>query len=597
MIKLLNNIKSFNQIIKQLVFILDKKQKKRSISVFINMVIASVLDTLGVAAILPFITALTDIELVKKQWYTKLYISIFHIQSDTALMISIGLIIILIYVIKNLYLYLYQCILIKYKCSIQKEVSVLMLRSYMSRPYSFFRNTNSSIIMRGIDVDVTSLYNVISSLFLLMSQILTIILVGAFLIRQDVVMAVGIVSASIVCMLLIVLGFKTKSKKAGNIFAASNEERVSASYQIINGIKEIFVMQRRKQFTQKYENAYSKYCSSLIMQNEVDALPIRIIETTFVSFVIGIVCVKLAMGMNPMGYVPQLATFAVAGFRLIPMITAIPTCMNGLIFNKSLLNEAYENVKAAREYSEIMEDEVDYKKELERGSVFSDKIVIKDLSYGYEDGDGNVLDGLSLSIDKGESIGIIGESGAGKSTFVDIIMGLQKPSSGTITVDGENIYAIPHLWSQMVGYIPQTIFLLDDTIRNNILFGLENQDNDDAIWKALKEAQLDTFVTELPKGLDTVVGEQGVRLSGGQRQRIVIARVMYGNPSIIVMDEATSALDNDTEKAVMESIDAMQGDKTLIIVAHRLTTVRNCNHLYELKDGAFFTRKYEDVAL
>ena len=591
--KLIHSIKSFNQIIKQLNYILNREQKKRSISVFINMVIASAFDMLGVAAILPFITALTNIETVKKQWYTKIFINMFNIRSDTVLMILIGVGIILIYVIKNVYLYIYQCILIRFQCSIQEDVSVLMLRSYMARPYSFFRKTNSSVVLRGIDLDANALYFVISNLFSIMSQVLTIILVGWFLIRQDATMAVGIISASVVCIFVIVFGLKTKSGKAGRKFSDSNAERVGASYQIVNGIKEIFVMQRKEPFTDKYENAYRKYTSSLISKNEISAAPIRIIETTVVAFVIGIVCVKLALGMDPMDYVPQLATFAVAGFRLIPMVTAIPTCMNELIFYKPMLNEAYENISSARDYSKHT-NEIKVDNDDSVNSKFTESINIRNLCYRFDDADDNVINDLSLTITPGESVGIVGESGAGKSTLVDMIMGLQIPSSGKIAVDGKDIYSIPRRWSKMIGYIPQTIFLMDDTIRNNILFGSES-DNDDNVWKALDEANIKSYIESLPDGLDTVVGEQGIRLSGGQRQRIAIARALYYNPSIIVMDEATSALDNETEKAVMESVDAMQGEKTLIIVAHRLTTIKHCDHIYEMKDKKLVERTYASL--
>ena len=592
--KLINSLKSFSQIIRQLNYILNKKQKKRSIKVFINIIIASAFDMLGVAAILPFITALTNINTVKKQWYTQIFVSLFKIESDTVLMIIIGLGIILIYVVKNVYLFIYQCVLIKYQCNIQEDVSFLMLKSYMSRPYSFFKNTNSAVVLRGIDLDANALYYIISNLFSIMSQILTIILVCWFLIRQDVTMAVGIMSASFVCILLIVFCLKSISLKAGKRFLDSNSERLSSSYQIVNGIKEIFVMQRKEPFTDKYEKAYKKYTSSLITKNEVSALPVRLIETIVVGFIIGIVCVKLALGMNPMDYVPQLATFAVAGFRLIPMVTAIPTCMNELIFYEPMLNEAYENIKSARQYSAKIEKSVICQNDNSTKLQFEKCIDISNLCYRFEDADSNVIENLSLVITPGESIGIVGESGAGKSTLIDIIMGLQMPSSGKITVDGHDIYSIPGQWSRMIGYIPQSVFLLDDTIRNNVVFGSLAGD-DDKVWKALDEANLRQFIMSLPNGLDTIVGEQGVRLSGGQRQRIAIARALYYNPSIIVMDEATSALDNDTEKVVMESVDAMQGEKTLIIVAHRLSTISHCNHIYEMKNKKLVERSYEGL--
>ncbi|RHP90058.1 ATP-binding cassette domain-containing protein [Firmicutes bacterium AM59-13] len=195
---------------------------------------------------------------------------------------------------------------------------------------------------------------------------------------------------------------------------------------------------------------------------------------------------------------------------------------------------------------------------------------------------------------KGESVAFIGESGAGKTTLADIILGLYIPQEGTVTVDGVSIYDIPQDWSRIVGYVPQSVYLLDDTIRNNILFG-EKQMDDKKIWDALKQAQLYDFVKTLPDGLNTIVGERGIKFSGGQRQRIAIARALYYNPDILVLDEATSALDNETEEALMESIEALQGLKTLIIIAHRLSTIRNCDKIYEVKDGKIELRNKEEI--
>ena len=202
------------------------------------------------------------------------------------------------------------------------------------------------------------------------------------------------------------------------------------------------------------------------------------------------------------------------------------------------------------------------------------------------------MNGLSLQIQRGESIGLIGESGTGKSTLADIILGLLKPQEGTVTVDKFDVFAMPKQWSKMIGYVPQMVFLADDTIRNNIAFGLpENEIDEEQIWKALEQTQLKNFVEKLPAGLDTIVGERGIKFSGGQRQRVAIARALYYNPEILVLDEATSALDTDTETAVMEAIDALQGHKTLIIVAHRLTTIRNCDKVYEIRDGKAYLQE------
>lgn len=207
-----------------------------------------------------------------------------------------------------------------------------------------------------------------------------------------------------------------------------------------------------------------------------------------------------------------------------------------------------------------------------------------------------VLTNTFLCINKGESVAFIGSSGAGKTTLADIIMGLLKPQEGSVEMDGIDIFSIPHQWAKIIGYVPQSVFLIDDTVRRNVAFGLKEEDiSDEKVWSALGQAQLKEFVEGLPAGLDTIVGERGVKFSGGQRQRVAIARALYEDPDILVLDEATSALDNETETVFMESIDALQGSKILIIVAHRLTTIRNCDRIYEITDGIAIERKKEEV--
>ena len=227
---------------------------------------------------------------------------------------------------------------------------------------------------------------------------------------------------------------------------------------------------------------------------------------------------------------------------------------------------------------------------------FQNTLTVEHVVWQYDNQKKPVLTDACLKIKKGDSIGLIGESGAGKTTLGDIILGLLKPNQGNVLIDGLDVYAMPKSWARIVGYVPQAVFLADDTVRNNIKFGLDADiSNDKLVWEALERAQLKHFVESLPDGLETIVGERGIKFSGGQRQRIAIARALYAKPEILVLDEATAALDNETEKAVMESIDALQGQITLIIVAHRLTTIRNCDKIYEIKDGKVIERSKKEI--
>jgi ABC-type bacteriocin/lantibiotic exporter with double-glycine peptidase domain len=257
------------------------------------------------------------------------------------------------------------------------------------------------------------------------------------------------------------------------------------------------------------------------------------------------------------------------------------------------LEAAYDNLLEADRYQKEIA-------ELENKDVikltFDSEIKVNSISWRYQDNLPLVLENLDLDIKKGESVALIGESGAGKSTLADILLGLLKPEKGTVTVDGTDIYTIQSSWSRMIGYVPQIVFLIDDTIRKNIAFGIPDDEIDDnKVWQAIEQAQLTATVNSMEKGLDSIVGERGIKLSGGQRQRIAIARALYHNPEIIILDEATSALDNETESAVMEAIDALHGKKTLIIIAHRLSTIQNCDKIYEIKDGKAIYRQHSRI--
>lgn len=271
-----------------------------------------------------------------------------------------------------------------------------------------------------------------------------------------------------------------------------------------------------------------------------------------------------------------------------------------MVFYRPTLEEAFVNITAAREYENEL---TEYQKlhggvdEAHMGEVsFKKQVVVKNVRFKYKKAKEPVLQNISLTITKGESIALIGASGAGKTTMADVMLGLLHPESGTVEMDGIDIFSMPKHWAKIIGYVPQMVFLTDDTIRNNVSFGLTRDEiDDDRIWHALEQAQLADFVRKLPKQLDTIVGERGIKFSGGQRQRIAIARALYNEPEILVLDEATSALDNETETAVMEAIDALQGQKTLIIVAHRLTTIRNCDKIYEICDGHAIERAKEEI--
>ena len=477
-------------------------------------------------------------------------------------------------------------------------MSVLMLKSYFKRPYEFFVNTNSAIILRGINADVVATYHIMLDILQFLQELITAFLIGIYLLYSDWFVAIAAIVLCIACFLFIVLGFKKRIKTIGKANFTASTKQGQYCWEAINGIKDIIAMDRRNKFIEKFENA-SKEVEKLSVENGLlTACPDRILEGVCIGGFISIACIRIVMGVDPNTFIPVLGSFALGAFKILPSISKMSTRVNDIVFNRIRLSICYENVKEAKnieDYYQLNNNEFDIS-EKSKEITFNNKIIIHNIYWKYKNSPDYVLKGVNIEIKKGESIALIGMSGAGKTTLADVILGLFIPQQGKISMDGEDIRTIPHTWAKTIGYVPQTVYLTDDTIRANIAFGLPEKGIDDTkIWDALREAQLEEFVKKLPNQLDTIVGERGVKFSGGQRQRIAIARALYENPEILILDEATSALDNETENAIIESINELLGNKTMIIIAHRLTTIRNCDKIYEIKDGIAIERNKDDV--
>lgn len=595
---LFNNIKVLLDMLRKTAAILDKKQKKRSGIVFLSMILAAFLEMLSISAIMPFVQAVLSPESLRTNPYLSPVILMFGVQSDEALLILIGGIVIMVYLTKNVALILSDYILVKFTCTLECELSNRMMISYMSRPYTYFLNTNSSEVLRGIETDASGINNILRSFFTIFMGSFTTAIMAGFIVRINPFLAVILLIIAVGCVLLITMGFKSRLKIMGERMRQSNVERLKYAYQAVNGIKEISVMQCRESFSDKFVKANLIKNVTDIEYGVSSKFPTRITEIIFIGTIITATCFGLRYMGNSISFISGLAVLGFASIRILPLISGISSSVNSLVYYRPMLESAYRNIKEAREYEEFLDKFVQPPEaESETKFEFKNQLSIREIYWKYPQSDNYVLRGLSLTIAKGESIALIGESGAGKTTLADVILGLLMPEKGQVEMDGMNVFAYPKQWSRVIGYVPQSVYLLDDTIRNNIaFFGMNSGEHgDEQIWSALDQAQLRAFVQAQPEGLDTIVGERGVKLSGGQRQRIAIARALYYNPEILVLDEATAALDSETETAVMESIEALQGTKTLIIVAHRLTTIRNCDKIFEVKNGEAIQRKKQEI--
>lgn len=595
----MNRLQIILQMMQKLKVIIPTKYKKRIPLLFGAMVISSLLEMLGIAIVMPFMTTLTDYDALTHKWYATIIMNTFGISDFYSLLLFMGLMVVFIYVLKNVALLItrnYQNI---FQCGVQCAMSTEMLEHCTKRPYSFFLGVNSSELLTNIFNDGNNVYNILGAFMALFSESLTVLLITIFIFVTDSVMAVGLFLLAILCVFIIVFGFKRLSISSGIKHRDSYRKMYQDAMQTVGGIKEIDVTGRGKYFINKFDKNRQRYRDAQIIGNFLNLIPERIVETLFISGIILVLVFRVRWGMNAGSSIVTLSAFAVAGYRLLPSINKLSANMTNLIYYQPSLEASYNNIIGAREaeikrIAYVKEHEVSEQKVKDKR--FEKSVSIKDVVFSYDASSSDVLKDISIEIEKGKAIALIGESGSGKSTLSDILLGLLMPKSGSVYMDGVDIFTIPTKWNQIIGYVPQSVYLLDATIRENIAFGIEpNEISEDKLWQALTKAQLDNYIKSLPDGLDTVVGERGVRLSGGQRQRIAIARALYNDPDILVLDEATSALDNETEKAVMESIDALHGHKTLVIVAHRLSTIAGCDEVYEIKDGKAIKRDKLEV--
>lgn len=586
------------EVLRKINIILTKEQKQKSIKAFIAITMSSVLELLGVTIIVPFITTVMNPESIMQSKYFIFIVEAFHIKepSPTVTLLILGILLMCVYIAKNAGLLCSRYIQNSYQYNIQKDISITMMRSYLNHPYEYFVNTNIAEIFRGLSGDVAGFINIISVLLSCLSELITAIFILAFILTMDFLTSIGLIIIAFFCVAIIVFGCKNITAKIGARQREASLEQGKSMYQTFNGIKEIFVMQRKNFFLSAYKSASEKQVWIQKIYMLIQSIPERIIETLVVCGIVVIVCVRILQGYEAEAYISQLAAVAIACFRLLPTLNKLTNGASQLIYNMPCLDSVYSNILEARKYDD--KDNITPTTTFEQQSnlTFNADIEIRDITWQYANTDRNVLEHLSLKINKGESIALIGESGAGKSTLADVIMGLLDPQQGDILVDGQPVKSNLLQWSKLIGYVPQSVYLIDDTIRNNVAFGIPSDEiEDEKIWAALKQARLEEYIHRLPYGLDTIVGERGIKFSGGQRQRIAIARTMYYDPEILVLDEATSALDDETEKAVMESIDSLQGHKTLIIIAHRLSTIQKCDKIYEIIDKGIIERNKNDV--
>jgi ABC-type multidrug transport system fused ATPase/permease subunit len=346
----------------------------------------------------------------------------------------------------------------------------------------------------------------------------------------------------------------------------------------LGGAKDVKLLGREQSFLKQY--AQHNDSSALIWERQttLQALPRLLLELLAMAGLVALVLIMLGQGKAIGDLIPVLGLFAAAAFRLMPSVNRVLTSAQSLRFLQPVTNKLALELNMFRSQKPTAENGTPLN--------FKNELKLEQVGYIYEGAPSAALSEVSFSIATGTSVGFVGGSGAGKSTLIDVVLGLLTPTAGKVTVDGTDIQQGLRDWMNRIGYVPQNIYLTDDSLRRNVAFGISaDQIDEDSVWRAIRSAQLETFVQQLPQGLDTIVGERGIRLSGGQRQRIGIARALYHDPEVLVLDEATSSLDTATERGVMEAVRALHGHKTILIVAHRLSTVEHCDTIIRLEQG------------
>ncbi len=565
-------------------YILDRKQKIQICFLGVLIFVGGLLETVSVSGVLPIAWAIIDPVKMQENKYMRWAMQVLGIQDIEGFIIPLLLALIFLYALKNGFLLLLVYVQNRFIALNRNKLISQVLREFLNRPYEFYLDADIPTVFRLTDSDIPNVFNILMAMISLASELVVFVLLCIVMIVTDWKLLLFLLVVFGILSFLIIKVLKPRLSNLGEKNQAIQSKIAKWRIQAIYGIKDVKVLHREAFFADNYEQS-GKIGAGYSQKHAVlNSLPRLLIETVFMASVLGYIVVYISFGNDASSLVPMLAAFAVAASRMMPSVNRINTYLTDISFFRPCLDYVYENMninEISRRTNQTLRP-VDKSKKMQLQHC----IELKDIVYAYPNTDKLIFDKANMIVPYGKSVGIMGPSGAGKSTVVDILLGLLKIREGSITCDGENVFDNYPAWLAQIGYIPQSIYLVDESIRNNIAFGIaEAEIDDNRIWQALEEAQLKEFIKGLPEGLDTAIGDRGIRISGGQRQRLGIARALYHNPEILVFDEATSALDNETEAAVMEAINSFHGRKTMVIIAHRLNTIEKCDIIYKVDEG------------
>ena len=580
------------KLFKEIYFLLQKKDRTKIVYIFFLLLVSMFLEVLGIGMVIPFVTLLTAENLLNEYPFLENYFNYFNIVSEKEILIFGIIIFLLVFVFKTVFLIITQWIQQAFILRLVADHSKKLFAGYIYNPYDFHLNNNSANLLKNC----TSLTNIfasaIGSCFLIFLEIFMLIGIAILLVYVEPLGATILIVFTSLCGYVFYILSRKRFSTWGRKSLFHEGLKIKSVQESFGGIKEIKLLGNEKMFIELFDNHNFGQANMARYRNFTLGLPKFLLELLAILSIFVLLFVMFFQGLQKEEFIIIIAVFGAAAVKLMPSTSRILFGFQNLKFCVPAI-ESYKEEKL-----KIIDAHDDNKEKLTSKFSFSHQIVFNNIQFKFEKNQiRKVVNGINLNINAGSTIGITGESGSGKTTLVDILLGLLEPDEGEILVDGVNIRENLRGWQKKLGYVPQNIYLSDDSLKNNIALGIvEEKIDEEAMLNAIKVAQLENLVNRLPKGINTNIGEMGIKLSGGERQRIGIARAIYKNPKILVLDEATSALDFETERKFMEAIYNLKGKKTLFIVSHRLSTIEKCDLIFQIKDGKIFKQgKYAEI--
>jgi ABC-type multidrug transport system fused ATPase/permease subunit len=566
--------------LKKLLYLLSRKQKKQLLILVFLMLIGMIFEMLGLGVLIPSLAVIVNSDIGASYPSLKPFLNSIGNPPQEKLVIYGMVTLVIIYIIKSFFLVYLSWRQSKFSAELSSDLSQRLFSGYLKQPYIFHLQRNSALLIRNIQGEVNQFTEVSRAVINVSIEISALLGVAAILVIAEPVGAAVVT----VFLSLLAYAFQYFTKKKLMVWGKHRQLHDGAMNQHLmqglSGVKDVKLMNREDYFVSRFRVHSAENAKIFTKQYALKQIPRMYLELLAVIALTCIIIVFILQNKPLSLLIPTIGIFMAAAFRMIPCFYRIMGANQQIRYAQPVVDVLYNEFVTTNSVNVLPETSV-------HPIPFNNLIRVSGIFFQYPGTQSSVLRDISMTIKKGESIGFIGQSGSGKTTFINLITGLLQPQEGTIEVDGMDIEESIKGWQKQIGYVPQTIYLTDDTLRNNIAFGLpENQVDDKAIEKAVNDAQLTDFVNELPEGLNTFVGERGARISGGQRQRIGIARALYHNPSLLVLDEATSALDTLTEMEIMRAVNSLKkGSMTILIVAHRLSTLDKCDWIYRFDKG------------